>query len=277
MHPEPILYESHMHTPLCKHASGDPEDYAKVAQQRGLKGIIVTCHNPTENNAWNPGSRMAVEQFETYVALVERARQTWADRLDIRLGLESDYVPGMESWLETLHARAELHHVLGSIHPHAREYKERFFTGDILDFQRTYFDHLACAAETGLFDTLSHPDLVKNVDPENWHPEHIEDTIGQTLDRIATAGTAMELNTSGLNKVVPEMNPGFAILEQMSNRNIPVVIGADAHVPERVADNFETAIDLLEAAGYTHVSRFLDRTRTDIPIDTARNSLRPVQ
>ena len=87
----------------------------------------------------------------------------------------------------------------------------------------------------------------------------------------------MELNTSGLNKVVPEMNPGFAILEQMSNRNIPVVIGADAHVPERVADNFETAIDLLEAAGYTHVSRFLDRTRTDIPIDTARNSLRPVQ
>ena len=41
-----MLYETHMHTPLCKHAAGEPEDYAEVAQRRGLKGIIVTCHNP---------------------------------------------------------------------------------------------------------------------------------------------------------------------------------------------------------------------------------------
>ena len=26
---EPILYESHSHTPLCKHATGDPEEYAE--------------------------------------------------------------------------------------------------------------------------------------------------------------------------------------------------------------------------------------------------------
>ena len=25
---EPLLYESHMHTPLCKHAVGEPEEYA---------------------------------------------------------------------------------------------------------------------------------------------------------------------------------------------------------------------------------------------------------
>ena len=29
MSPEPMLYEMHMHTPLCKHARGEPEEYAK--------------------------------------------------------------------------------------------------------------------------------------------------------------------------------------------------------------------------------------------------------
>ena len=38
----PLLYESHCHTPLCKHASGSPSEYAAVAEQRGLKGLIVT-------------------------------------------------------------------------------------------------------------------------------------------------------------------------------------------------------------------------------------------
>ena len=42
----PLLYESHSHTPLCKHARGEPEEYAAVAEARGLKGIIFTCHCP---------------------------------------------------------------------------------------------------------------------------------------------------------------------------------------------------------------------------------------
>ena len=49
MTPDPLLYEMHMHTPLCKHAQGAPEEYAAVAQQRGLQGIVVTCHNPTDD------------------------------------------------------------------------------------------------------------------------------------------------------------------------------------------------------------------------------------
>ena len=30
----PILYESHCHTPLCKHALGEPEEYAAEAEKR---------------------------------------------------------------------------------------------------------------------------------------------------------------------------------------------------------------------------------------------------
>lgn len=42
-----------MHTPLCKHAIGEPEEYAETAIQRGLKGIIFTCHSPMPDGWWS--------------------------------------------------------------------------------------------------------------------------------------------------------------------------------------------------------------------------------
>ena len=269
----PLLYESHMHTPLCKHAVGNPEDYAEVAEQRGLKGIIVTCHNPVPGG-WSASVRMRVEEYGNYIALVERARNEWKGRVDVRLGLECDYVPGMEPWIKELLSRAELHHVLGSIHPQISDYIKAYFKGDWIDYFKTYYEHLALAAETGFFDTLAHPDIVKNAAPREWNLELIWENICSALDRISKAGTAMELNTSGLYKAIPEMNPGISILKEMSKRQIPVVIGADAHQPERVADHYLEALDLLEEAGYQKVSFFLDRKRQDVDLDLARASLK---
>ncbi len=271
--PTPVLYESHMHTPLCKHATGEPEEYAAVAEQRGLKGIIVTCHNP-DNNGWSPGVRMSVDEFDEYVSIVERARQEWEGRVDVRLGLESDYAPGMEPWLEELHSMAELHHVLGSVHPHLTEYRDRYMCDDIFDYQKIYYEHLAMAAETGLFDTIAHPDLVKNVFPDDWDLARLMDHIRSCLDRIAKVGAAVELNTSGANKTISEMNPGREILDEILKRDIPMVLGADAHQPDRVGDAFGMGLDLLKETGFTHVSIFLNRERKDIEIGEARNSLK---
>ncbi len=273
MHDDPVLYDMHIHTSLCKHAHGKIEEYAEVAYQRGLKGIVVTCHNPT-NDGWSPGTRMRMAEFDTYVAMVERARAVWAGRVDIRLGLESDYVPGMEQQLEKLHSMAEFHHVLGAVHPHLKDYKERYSCGDFTTFLHTYFEHLALAAETGLFDTIAHPDLVKVVAPSEWNPDRVMDVIRRCLDRIAAVGTAMELNTSGLNKIPAEMYPGRAVLREMQVRTIPLVIGSDAHDPQRVAAMFEDALNTSSAVGYTHINIVLNRKRREIPIVEARESLR---
>ena len=98
--------------------------------------------------------------------------------------------------------------------------------------------------------------------------------IERALDRVAATGVAMELNTSGLNKSVQEMNPGPEILAAMAKRGIPVVVGSDAHTPRRVADNWELAFDLLRDAGFSRVSYFTHRQRHDVPLDDARASLR---
>ena len=268
----PVLYESHCHTPLCKHAFGEPDEYAAVALARGFKGITFTCHCPLPNG-YSASVRMAPEQFDDYVAMIAATRAAFAGRLDVRLGLESDFYPGVEPWLEKLHARVPLSHVLGSIHYQVSDYRKMYFTGDVKLYQQLYYEHLALSAESGLFDTLAHPDLIKNESPAEWDFARMRPCIERALDRIAATGVAMELNTSGVQKALPEMNPSPSQLALMRERGIPVAIGADAHVPERVGDGYVAALNLLLDVGYENVSFFVARKRQDVPIHVALRSL----
>jgi histidinol-phosphatase (PHP family) len=268
----PLLYESHCHTPLCKHAFGEPDEYAAAALARGFKGITFTCHCPLPDG-FSASVRMAPEQFDDYVAMIAATREAFAGRLDVRLGLESDFYPGVEPWLVELHSRVPLSHVLGSVHYQVGDYRKLFYTGDVHRYQELYFEHLALSAESGLFDTLAHPDLIKNESPADWDFARIRPHLERALDRIAATGVAMELNTSGVMKALPEMNPSPAQLSLMWERGIPVVIGADAHVPHRVGDGYPKALRLLQQAGYTEVSYFLDRKRQTVPIQAALRQL----
>lgn len=267
-----ILFESHSHTPLCKHAQGEPTEYAAVAEARGLKGMHVTCHNPMPDG-FSSNVRMAESEFDTYVDLVAKATDQFRGRVDVRLGLEADYFEGYEAYLEKQLTNADFHFVLGSVHPQIGEFRERYWQEDLVEVQRIYFNLLAKSAETGLFDSLAHPDLIKNFTSEAWDPVSILDVIRPALDRIAKTGVAMELNTSGVLKRISEMNPFPEMLREMKQREIPVTLGADAHTPLRVGDGYETAMRLLQSVGYTHVNYFLDRKRQEVPIDDGLNSL----
>jgi histidinol-phosphatase (PHP family) len=268
-----ILFETHTHTPFCKHALGDPEAYAAVAWQRGLCGLAVTCHNPMPR-PYSPSVRMDPDQLPCYVDLVGRARDIWRGRIDVRLGLECDYFPGYEGFLEQQLRLYEFEYVLGSIHPHTEAYYQRYWKGDVVEYFRTYFALLADAAETGLFDCLSHPDIIKNELPSEWSVDLVRDDVRRALDRIAACGVALELNTSGADKLVPEMNPFPAMLVEMHCRGIPVVVGSDAHQPQRVGERFDEALALLAQCGFRQVSHFLKRQRHDVSITSARRTLR---
>lgn len=266
------IYETHSHTQLCRHAEGDPTDYAQVAWERGFRGLAVTCHNPMPNG-FGARVRMAPDEFPRYVDLVDQAREVWGGRVDVLLGLECDFFPGYESWLEDQLTAADFQYVIGSIHPQLAEYRRAFWSDDALECQRTYFELLAQAAETKLFDCLAHPDFVKNEMPEDWAPEKIGDDIRRSLDRIAATGVAMEYNTSGLNKPVQESGPCSLVLREMAARQIPVVVGSDAHVPSRVGDGFADAFARLRDYGYDRVGYFVERRRVDVPLGTLSRML----
>lgn len=267
-----VLYDCHTHTTFCRHALGMPEDYVRHALEAGLRGIIFTCHGPVPE--WGNGLRMEIEELADYIELIEKTRANWAGTVDVLLGLESDFFPGMEPWIEKLHSMAPFDFILGSVHPFVPAYQERYMKDGIEAFQRSYFGHIAGAAETGLYDSIAHPDLIKCLFPDEWNVEKMEEVIRESLDRIAAAGTALEVNTSGLYKSYPELQPGPFMLTEAQARGIRITLGSDAHEPERVADGFHGALDAAMEAGYTRVAYFRQRRPEEVDIVHAIESLK---
>ena len=248
-------------------------DYAKIAEKVGLAGIIVTDHNPFQNG-WESQYRMAWREFPKYLKLIDKARKKFEGIVDICTGIECDYVDGMNSEIERVVSLTDYDFILGSLHCNMGANINRFFTGDVLAYTKLYYEQLGDAAETGFFDAISHPDIPKFMFPADWDFDRIRDDVCLFLDRLKKSGLAIELNTSGVLKRYPEMNPGREMLELVYERDIPVILGSDSHTPMRVGDGFVAALNQLKSIGFENVSYFKNRNRIEESIEKVLSELR---
>ncbi len=63
-----------MHTTLCPHFEGEVSS-ASVAEQRGLRGIVVTCHNPMSDTGFEGRPiQMDAAEAPEYLDRIDRAR-----------------------------------------------------------------------------------------------------------------------------------------------------------------------------------------------------------
>jgi histidinol-phosphatase (PHP family) len=120
------------------------------------------------------------------------------------------------------------------------------------------------AAQSGLFDFMAHPDLVKKF---GHRPKgDLRTYYKETLDAIEAAGIAMEVSTAGLRKEVMEIYPSKVFLEEAFRRRIPILISSDSHAPHEVGYEFDRAISLVREVGYKQLSAFHKRKRSAVPI-----------
>lgn len=258
-----------MHTPLCRHATGEPVDYAKRARGLGLREIGFSDHSPMRKDDFDDW-RMRFDQLDEYVDKVGRARRD-VPEVTIRLALEVDYLPGHEDWIRELAALHPWDYLIGSVHYIAdgwdvdNPYKiSRWKEHDPFEIWSMYFERLTRAAESGLFEIIGHCDLPKKF---GIYPEQDCTALFATfLDAAAGSGCAIELNTAGLRKDCREIYPSRPILELARARNVPITFGSDAHAADEVGMNFVEAVQLARDAGYTHALRFVGRQRTEYPL-----------
>jgi histidinol-phosphatase (PHP family) len=208
-----------------------------------------------------------VYDLDDYVDAVLQAKNRG---LPVKLGLEVDYERGREDETRRLLAGYPWDYLLGSVH---------FIDGlgidgaprlidaiGVADAWRRYFDELAAAAESRLFDSLSHPDLVKifGARPERSLEEELHE---QAAEAIAAAGVAVEVSTAGLRKPVGELYPDPHFLGLCRRRGVPVTVASDAHVPRLVGRDFDRARELLRASGYETITLFEERRPRQVPFD----------
>ena len=257
----------HMHTPLCRHAVGEPTELAAHALNVGLTEIGFSDHSPMPQDNFDEW-RMRAADLEEYVAKVERARREHPN-LTIKLALEVDYIPGYEQWIRDLAARYPWDYLIGSVHyiseswaidspSKISEWKHR----DPLEVWIAYFERLTMASESGLFDIIGHADLCKKF---CFYPkEDCTPLFTRFLEAAKRSGVAIELNTSGLRKDCKEIYPSPRIVQLASQTGVPITFGSDAHAPQEVGMNFAEAIQLARSAGYTRYCRFTKRRRENV-------------
>jgi histidinol-phosphatase (PHP family) len=236
------------------------EPFVVRARQAGVDEIGFTEHVyyfKQTRSLWSVPYQIerCVYDVGQYVDAVVHARERG---LPVKLGLEVDYVQGREDETRLLLESYPWDYLLGSVH---------FIDGLGVDGEprlldavgvdeawRRYFETLAAAARSRLFDSLSHPDLVKifgvKAEPFDYVP---------VADAIAEADVAVEVSTAGLRKPVGELYPHPDFLAACRERNVPVTLGSDAHTPALVGRDFDRARDLLRSAGYETITVFEGR------------------
>ncbi len=270
MNTSPSIFppDYHSHTWLCKHAYGEPSDYAAAATAAGLPEIACTDHCPTPIG-FAPEVRMEPHEFDLYRDWVMKARAEHG--IDILFGVEADYHDGCEEYLEPFLKEQPLDIVLGSVHYLAYDpdgqppVKGLWETDDAEGNWKKYLDRVARMTDTGLYDVAGHLDLPKRFGGRP-DPGLIDELMPPVMQRIANAGMAVEINTSGFRHLPGEQYPSLQILNMASELEIPVTFGSDAHTPTNVGQYFEEAVILARRAGYTHYLQFKERQGTPAPL-----------
>ncbi len=244
------------------------ERYREVAENRGIRelGVAEHIHRFTQSlEVWqHPWYRQwATDDLDAYASFVR-------EETDLRLGLEADYLPGREDRLAGLLERYEWDYVVGSVHfvgEHAIDVDDVAFdvwrhAATAEQVWRRYFETLAEAARSGLFDILAHPDLVKVWGSGRPRPDRdLRFFYEPAVEAMADAGVAVEVSTAGLRKPVAEIYPSRALLEMVADAGCPVALSSDAHTPEHLGHEYERAVELLEAVGIREICVFDRRTR----------------
>jgi histidinol-phosphatase (PHP family) len=259
----------HMHTPLCRHAIGEPVEYAAQAVKVGLNEIGFSDHSPMRQDDFDEW-RMYDRQLDEYVEKVRRAQREFP-QLTIKLALEVDYIPGHESWIRELAARHPWDYFIGSVHyvsetwdldnpQKLSEWKKR----DPFEVWSVYFDRLTQAAASGLFEIIGHADLAKKF---CFYPkEDCTPMFRKFLKTCATHDVAIEINTAGLRKDCKELYPSQSILNMAASIGVPLTFGSDAHAPSEVGMNFPEALASARLAGFKQYCTFTQRQRTIHPL-----------
>lgn len=241
----------HTHNRLCKHAEDKPAAYAEAGAQQGVAAVAATDHCPTDER-FGIEHRMELADFPTYERWVRQAQETAP--VPLLFGVEADYYRGCERFLAPWLDQHPLDIVLGSVHfldYWAKRPEDRTLSDhpDRAHIWRSYFQLIGELAESGLYDVVAHLDLPKKFIPPL--PEaSLRECALPALDRIARAGMAIEINTSGINHACREVYPSLPLLTWARERDIGLTFGSDAHSPRRVGADFDRALAWARAAGY---------------------------
>ena len=267
----------HTHHERCGHAVGKLEEYVQRGIQLGLQQLGLSDHLPlihVDPASYYPEMAMPMAELPHYVEECLTLKERYRGVIDLRVGLEADYIEGYEDQIREILSPYPWDYLIGSVHFLGEwditDYRQvdGWEGKDELEVYRLYYDAVKKSALSGLYDIIGHMDVIKRFGYGPQTPEgkvEVRTLELETLKVIADSGIAMELNASGLTKPCAEMFPAEHLLQEAFKLGIPLTLGSDAHDPAKLGDGLQEARSMLWHTGFRELAVFEGRRRTTVP------------
>jgi histidinol-phosphatase (PHP family) len=250
------------------------KQFTEQAAAKGIEHFGISEHAyhfyQTKNILSNPWvDERRYYDMGDYVNLFHQA---WDASIDVKMSIEMDYTPDKHKEMETFISNYDFDYVIGSIHwvgdfgIDLAEYRKEWDRRDLKEVYTRYFDQVVTLAQSNLFDIIGHLDLVKIFKYIPNDEEFLLEQYERATDALSRSKTAVEISTAGLRKPIGQLYPDSRLLQLCFDKNIPIVLSSDAHVPEDVGKDFDKAVDLAKAVGYETIMTFSKGERKEVPI-----------
>ncbi|MBB5172761.1 histidinol-phosphatase HisJ [Texcoconibacillus texcoconensis] len=256
-----MFFDAHVHTPFCPHGSTDPlEAYVEKAIENGYKGISFTEHAPLPIGFTDPvpeqDSALRLEKLPDYLKAVDELKKNYQGTIDIRTGLEVDFIEGFErstrtflnQWGQYLDDAILSVHFLKSTNDRyiCLDYNHESFQQLVDDFgsveavYEKYFETVRKSIRTDLGKykpkRIGHLTLVRKFHRRFPVMDSAMQGAFDLLPIISEFNMEIDANGAGVNKKdCLEPYPPLEVIRQANDLKIPIVYGSDAHVASAIA------------------------------------------
>lgn len=262
----------HTHSCFCD-GRGKPEEYVEYAINHGFTHLGFSGHAPVpfENDF-----AIRADCYQKYCNEIRSLKSEYAGRIDIHLGLEIDYIPGVLDDFSKFVNDGGLEYFIGSVHlvnnpegdpndlwfidgSHQEVYDDgisRIFHGDVRKAVTAFFHQNNRMIEEVKPPVIGHFDKIVMHNRDRfftYNEPWFQNLVNETVSLISEYGIICEINTRGLyKKRHSDFYPARDTIRRMNELDIPVMVSTDAHEPANL-DMFEGAYDFLHSIGYREI------------------------
>lgn len=261
----------HTHLAYCNHAVGYSEDYVKEAIKNNFEILGITDHAPINDdfmtkeeyeNNWCH-QNMKLKNIPIYLDDVAKAKEKYKNQIKVLVGFEAEFLPKQIDFYKFLREKVDylnlgVHYFLDKNNKVINSYSGIDYT-NVLEYARA----AVLGMESGLFNTLVHPDLFmfdyKNINGERKFDEAAIKASRIIIEAAIKNDVYLEVNANGLkNSVIFGKDPNnwlypyheFWELVKKDYCNAHIIIGADAHDPLHLAnENVKSVIEFSNKLG----------------------------
>ena len=228
----------HTHHYLCKHATGNTEDYVKEALRIGLKELGMSDHAPNVG-VRDYAVRMHPSELPIYIEDIENAQKKYKGQIKILKGLEIEYFYDHEEYYDFIKENIDYlihgqHYI--SMTKSMNDLKSGFDLSTIEEINQ-YASYLEDAIKSGHFNIMAHPDLYLNSYKE--FDKYAENVARRICILAKKHNIILEYNANGYRRGGINTENGFLpnyprreFWEIVKEYGCRTIFGSDAHQPK---------------------------------------------